>query len=444
MIFLAGRCSFHGLVVVAYVTSQTEGLRLNGLMASYNNYSTCDGILREDTCAFSPPPNVDCSQLNANSKAHHAGMRGLPIWFALPDIGRFSETKSIKCEDKSSLFSPMVPGNKSTYVYNSELSYQLQYAQSYYGLTKRKSGWDCLRHYEILGSGAVPYFEGIEKLLATPKVMYAFPKKLVSEAMMLGKGKNISNIDKQAYCNIRDKLVEYTKTNLTTSALAGYVVRHLKAIGVDEPRILFVSTDGVEYQSGFLYHGLFQMFGFSMSSWAGRKRVLFADHGHDGMAYGRGFSYQGTLPTPSLYQQCGEQKADKLLQEQMHHRLKAGYFNTIIVTNSGNRGCNLAKDYRARDTLVTYLERFPNTAVASVDGNDLCGCHTSFSDQLPHVDLFFMREADDNNPCTKRHAPLVQLPEHSPRLSVRKSQGVATSFTQDDKAYFSSAHFRNQ
>jgi hypothetical protein len=113
MIFLAGRCSFHGLVVVAYVTSQTEGLRLNGLMASYNNYSTCDGILREDTCAFSPPPNVDCSQLNANSKAHHAGMRGLPIWFALPDIGRFSETKSIKCEDKSFLFSLMVPGNKA-------------------------------------------------------------------------------------------------------------------------------------------------------------------------------------------------------------------------------------------------------------------------------------------------------------------------------------------
>jgi hypothetical protein len=28
---------------------------------------------------------------------------------------------------------------------------------------QKKGGWDCLRHYEIIGNGCMPYFENIEK-----------------------------------------------------------------------------------------------------------------------------------------------------------------------------------------------------------------------------------------------------------------------------------------
>jgi hypothetical protein len=37
-------------------------------------------------------------------------------------------------------------------------------------------GWDCLRHYEILASGAVPYFTGVED--SPHDVMTSLPKVL--------------------------------------------------------------------------------------------------------------------------------------------------------------------------------------------------------------------------------------------------------------------------
>ncbi len=44
----------------------------------------------------------------------------------------------------------------------------------------RKGGWDCLRHYEIIASGSVPYFEDYERI---PKfTMFDYPKKLQKKA----------------------------------------------------------------------------------------------------------------------------------------------------------------------------------------------------------------------------------------------------------------------
>merc|ERR1712238_360630 len=160
-------------------------------------------------------------------------------------------------------------------------------------------------------------------------------------------------------------------------------------------QILYVSTVDVEYGSGFLYHGLFTKFGLDMSAWNGRKRVLFDDHANDS-CYGRGFSFKSSLRTPPLYMLCDETEADRTLQGLMHSRLAAGYFNVLVVTNARNLFCNIANEY-GQDVLSTlngYLDSFPNTVVVTVDGSDFCGCHTTFADQLRHVDLHFRREAD--------------------------------------------------
>eukprot|EP00960_Hanusia_phi_P056683 763340-Hanusia_phi.AAC.14 len=62
----------------------------------------------------------------------------------------------------------------------------------------RQAGWDCMRHYEILAAGAIPYFFNLTtcprraptSILADPadvssgsKTMMSFPRKLVLEAM---------------------------------------------------------------------------------------------------------------------------------------------------------------------------------------------------------------------------------------------------------------------
>ena len=44
----------------------------------------------------------------------------------------------------------------------------------------RKKGWDCLRHYEIIASGSVPFFEDYESI---PKfTMFNYPKTLQKKA----------------------------------------------------------------------------------------------------------------------------------------------------------------------------------------------------------------------------------------------------------------------
>ena len=40
-----------------------------------------------------------------------------------------------------------------------ESEYKRAYSESYFGSTKKKAGWDCMRHYEIVASGAVPFFD---------------------------------------------------------------------------------------------------------------------------------------------------------------------------------------------------------------------------------------------------------------------------------------------
>ena len=285
----------------------------------------------------------------------------------------------------------------------------------------------------------VPYFIGLDELRARPLTMLPFPRDLVGEAMRLrgvpseeevrraawaGAVPAIdwASFDWDGYCALRQRLREYTSEHLTTAALARYVLRQVLAISeaASEPRLLFVSSPDVEYASGVLYHGLRAALGARMSAWLGaraaaRKRILYADHANDEGAYGLGISYKGRLPTPRLVEACGEARAEALLGELMEARLEAGYFNIIVVTTAGNACCNMSDCYgSARSRINAYLARWPQTVVATVDGNDdpiewhkgpirrSFGCHTSFVHQLAHVDLHFVREVHESDSRVRR------------------------------------------
>lgn len=82
----------------------------------------------------------------------------LPISFSFPS---FHEPKTNDLETKKYFLAPCVAGVKKSYVYNTENLYYQQYAESYFGLTTKKGGWDCMRHYEIIRAGCIPYFPDI-------------------------------------------------------------------------------------------------------------------------------------------------------------------------------------------------------------------------------------------------------------------------------------------
>jgi hypothetical protein len=136
----------------------------------------------------------------------------LPITFGIP-TDKLATTTVLKTQE----YATCIPGQPETYIFKSEQPYYEDYQKSYYGVTMKKAGWDCMRHYEILGNNCIPYFVGLEDC---PKNTLAnLPKELLLEAKDLAR-----NFDEQKYFLILNELFDYTKNNLTTKNLANYIL----------------------------------------------------------------------------------------------------------------------------------------------------------------------------------------------------------------------------
>ena len=138
-----------------------------------------------------------------------------PITFAIPTPKLAKPNKN-----KSQEYATCIPGQPETYVFKEEQPYYEDYQKSYYGVTMKKAGWDCMRHYEILGNYCMPYFTDLEDC---PKdTLSSFPKGLLLEAKELA-----SNFNQEKYYTLLDKVFEHTKQHLTTKSLAKYILSHV-------------------------------------------------------------------------------------------------------------------------------------------------------------------------------------------------------------------------
>jgi len=136
----------------------------------------------------------------------------LPITFGIPTC-----KLTVPNKNKIQEYATCIPGQPETYIFKTEQPYYEDYQKSFYGVTMKKAGWDCMRHYEILGNYCMPYFIGLENC---PKnTLVNLPKELLLEGRELA-----FNFDEQKYFNILDELFNYTKNNLTTKYLAKYVI----------------------------------------------------------------------------------------------------------------------------------------------------------------------------------------------------------------------------
>jgi hypothetical protein len=137
-----------------------------------------------------------------------------PISFAIPKKKIIDNIK-----EKTKMLAHIIPGDLSTYVYDHEKDYYNDYAESYFGKTTKKAGWDCLRHYEIMANGCIPYFPN---LADCPKeTMVSFPKEMILETNSLFENELKDDKILLAYSQ---KILDYTKQNLTTEAIAKYVI----------------------------------------------------------------------------------------------------------------------------------------------------------------------------------------------------------------------------
>ncbi len=135
-----------------------------------------------------------------------------PINFCIPESLVVANAPT-----KTKRVAHIVPGDLSTYIFNRVEDYYQDYQASIFGITCKKGGWDCLRHYEILMNGCIPYFIGLEN--CPHLTMNQLPKDLLLESnKYYERG---AEFDHQRY---NRELLNYTRQHLTTINLVNYLL----------------------------------------------------------------------------------------------------------------------------------------------------------------------------------------------------------------------------
>lgn len=174
-----------------------------------------------------------------------------PLQFCIPEV---KIVREIPTKDRDFAF--IIPGDRRTYIYKNEEAYYRDYQRSYYALTTKKEGWDCLRHYEILANGCIPYFVDLDN--CPTNTMAFLPKDLIREAMNLEGVSHLkinhtkvnlestpylkidhSKFNRSKYYELLNKLLIYTREHLTTRSMAEYLLNTLNYSGTG--KILFLS-----------------------------------------------------------------------------------------------------------------------------------------------------------------------------------------------------------
>jgi hypothetical protein len=282
------------------------------------------------------------------------------LQFSIPEI---KIVKSIPKKDRDFAF--LIPGNISTYIYNNESVYYADYSRAYYAVTCKKSGWDCMRHYEILANGCIPYFIDLDK--CDPRIMALLPKELIKEAMNLP-GVSYLKIDHEKFDEVRyfellQKLLDYTKTYLTTQSMARYLLDtiHYKGKG----KILYLSREvSPDYMRECVLMGLKQLYGATVVDYPKIDFLYKSYAGDISRLYGKGFSYTKIID---------DLPVDRTNIEQ---RIRTHEFD-LIVYGSVHRGMPFFDLVRA-----TY----PTDKVAYICGEDAHVCC------FKHLPNFFLRE----------------------------------------------------
>lgn len=170
-----------------------------------------------------------------------------PISFAFPKNKMNNDVPN-----KEKLLGHVIPGVSETFIYNDEDSYFTDYQSSMFAYTWKKSGWDCLRHYEIICNDCIPIFLDINHCPETNCT--TLPKELLMEyygasgisklfdfdspiqyddrcTIILNRDLSKINefeVDENAYdlyTHYLIKLKEYAFKNLTTESLGDYILK---------------------------------------------------------------------------------------------------------------------------------------------------------------------------------------------------------------------------
>lgn len=275
-----------------------------------------------------------------------------------------------------------------------EVEYKRAYREAYFGVTKRKAGWDCLRHYEIMASGSIPFFVGSPGLDESPRATLAhWPKALlhrltkISGIVEPGVSVNATQLDCGGiYAAAAAGLLAYGRARLTTGALADYVLRVSGHSGAKHVLLLSSHPDP-DYMRDMLLHGLRKRLGAGLVDFIRPHHMYAPASGTDRRPhnfsrnaglYGHGFTYAHRL----------RDDADHVVdRSRIEQRIRNHEFDVVVY----------ASVHRGMPFWPAVLASYSAANLIFVDGEDEHGW-SPWSTRLRSRGFYFMREIPDGCP----------------------------------------------
>ncbi|CAF3792441.1 unnamed protein product [Rotaria socialis] len=298
---------------------------------------------------------------------------------------------------KSKDFSDLLPGRGETYGFRfgEELEYRRIYSSVYYAITMMKGGWDCNRHYEILSSGTMPYFDDLEN--AGSFMLVHLPKTLLLEARaIIGVRRDHMKIDHRQfnltqYRLLLHRVLYYTKYRLTTRKLAEYILKTIHYPRSINHSVLLIAHQVPDYMKELMLHGFTQIFGSSLHVY-NSPRYLYSYPKHKQWTfnntkeyyaeelYGFGYGYALSL-----------RKYAKL-----HERDKRDLTNETVVENIKNNRYTLiifGSILRSNHLFPLVARHYYKSRIVVIDGEDKL--KSIKRSEYARLASYFLREIPD-------------------------------------------------
>jgi hypothetical protein len=232
-------------------------------------------------------------------------------------------------QKKHVVIADLIPGELITYRFDGdqEEEYKQMYQESLFAYTRRKEGWDCLRHYEIMANGCIPIFRDLDQ--CPPETMVSFPKEMVKEANRVLLPWKWSK--KPMYDSYARMMLEWVRNHCSTSATTRNFLKKMGEINPAKKEIrnvlLITGNIGVNYTRETFWIGMKQhlqsiggigveipKIDFMYDTYSGDKKGL----------YGRGFTYP-----------CRLKDDVQMTEKDVVEKIKSRFWDLIIYGKVG-------------------------------------------------------------------------------------------------------------
>lgn len=305
--------------------------------ASANDENWIDPIFLNLPAPNGASPKQSSPAVLSNQRPHRSGVTH-PIGFAIPEELFVRDLSVLK---KNRYAAAVTPLDRDTYIYpptpEGEQAYLKQYRDSFFGVTCKKGGWDCFRHYEIMSQGCMPWFFDIKE--CPSENLIHLPKGLLAEALLLpGCALNRATgqvhvaddrFDETAYWQLLEELCSFARQHLTTAHLANRVLDRAGAASCERILVLSVQPNYIDYLAGMLLHGLRSLPSIHVTDYPKMEYMYVRpDRPHDRCEpnmWGMGFSLAHRLA-----------ESPDVNRSSLHARIGAGEFDLIIYPDAGS------------------------------------------------------------------------------------------------------------